>query len=276
MGGRATRSDPAASAAEVLYGLPLGEFIAERKRVAQELRAEGQTEAATKVAAMAKPSVSAWVVNRLHRDAGDDMDALFEAGQRMRDGDMAASRDQRAVLARLNQRAGEVLRADGHGASQAMLRRITTTLQALSALGSFDPDPPGQLVADRDPPGFDFLGGAAPPVRQAKKPAREAKKPAEAKAKSRPAAEPEPPQPSAEERRRQQRIEAQRKLLERAATQAQRRADTKASELADLRAELERAEATAERLREACRSAEEELAEARAAVDEATLALEDD
>lgn len=237
MGGRATRSDAAASAAEKLYGLPLAEFVAERKRVSQELRGAGEAEAAAKVAGLAKPSVSAWVVNRLYRDDRDDLDALFEVGERMRGGDLSASVEQRALLARLNRRAGEILRADGHGDSPAMLRRVTTTLQALSALGTFEPDEPGQLVADRDPLGFDILTGVAPPVREAKKPARstEANKPAR-----RPPSEPEP-QPSAEERRRQQRLEAQRKLLERAATQAQRRLDAKSNELADIRAEADEA-----------------------------------
>ncbi|HYU14862.1 MAG TPA: hypothetical protein VEL05_02270, partial [Candidatus Acidoferrum sp.] len=160
MSGRSSRSDrtdpadPAAGAAELLYAAPLATFTAERKRLADELRAAGAGEAAEHVAKLGKPSVSAWVVNRLYRDARPDVDALLHAGRRMRAGDVAATRDQRAVLARLHQRAALALRAGGHAASPAMLRRVTTTLQALSAIGSFDPDPPGQLVEDRDPPGF--------------------------------------------------------------------------------------------------------------------------
>ncbi|HTM19701.1 MAG TPA: hypothetical protein VL172_04310, partial [Kofleriaceae bacterium] len=51
---------------------------------------------------------------------------------------------------------------------------------ALSAIGSFDPDPPGALAADRDPPGFEVLTGKvtsslpAPRRREAEKKAASA------------------------------------------------------------------------------------------------------
>jgi hypothetical protein len=264
MGGRTSnRADPAAEAAEALYSGPLDQFVAERKRLAAELKASGAADAAESVAALAKPSVSAWVVNRLYRDDRDEIDELLEIGRRMRAGEVAATREQRAVLARLHQRAGEILRDGGHAASPAMLRRVATTLQALSASGSFDPDPPGQLSADRDPPGFDLLAGVPmEPAERDEAPPR--KKPAKAKA--------EPPLDPAE-RQRKQRAEAQRKLLEHSAVQAGRRADARQSEVDDLREELERAEATAERLRTALRGAQEKLDEARAAADEAARAL---
>jgi chromosome segregation ATPase len=46
------------------------------------------------------------------------------------------------------------------------LRRIVTDLSALAAVGSFDPDPPGALAGDREPPGFDAIGMAAPETTQ--------------------------------------------------------------------------------------------------------------
>lgn len=269
MGGRTSnRADPAAEAAEALYSGPLDQFVAERKRLAAELKASGAADASEMVAALAKPTVSAWVVNRLYRDDRDEIDELLEIGRRMRGGEVAATREQRALLARLHQRAGEILKGGGHAASPAMLRRVGTTLQALSAIGSFDPDPPGQLAADRDPPGFDLLAGVTlEPAERDEAPPR--KKPAPAKAKAKEKAEP-PVDPA--ERQRKQRAEAQRKLLERSAIQASRRADARQSEVDDLREELERAEATAERLRTALRGAQEKLDEARAAADEAARA----
>jgi hypothetical protein len=273
MGGRRTsdQSDPAAEAGEALYGMPLAAFTAERKRLAAELGREGAAEAARGVAAMGKPSVSAWVVNQLYREARDEVEALLAAGRRMRAGEVEAGRDQRAALARLNQLSADLLRRDGHAASPAMLRRVTTTLQALSAIGSFDPDLPGQLVQDRDPPGFDLLAGVTLPPREAEKPARKADKAARREREPTPARE----EPSPAEKRRQERAAAQRKLLEHSASQAAKRADARAHEVAGLREEVERAEATAERLREALRRAEAELAEARAAADAAIRAMDE-
>ena len=262
--------DPAVSeAAEALYGGPLASFVAERKRLASEVRKRGDSESAAAIAALGKPSVSAWVVNRLQRDEPDELAALFAAGQRMRGGDVSASRDQRAVLARLHQRAIEILEAGGHAASPAMLRRVTTTLQALSAIGSFDPDLPGQLVEDRDPPGFDLLAGVPMTPRE-----RDEEPAPRARSAGRAAPPPAPAPPiDPEERRRRQRAAAQVKLLEQKATQAARRVEARADTAAEIRADLERAEATAERLRGALAEADEALAEAQAAADEIARAL---
>jgi len=277
MGGRRSSENtgPAAEAGEALYGMPLAAFTAERKRLATELARQGAADASRAVAAMGKPSVSAWVVNQLHRGARDDVEALLAAGRRMRAGEVEAGRDQRAALSRLHQLAADILRRDGHAASPAMLRRVTTTLQALSAIGSFEPDLPGQLVQDRDPPGFDLLAGVTVPPRapEAEKPARRADKARPARAAPSPAVPAEEPSPA--ERQRQQRAAAQRKLLERSASQAAKRADTRAHEVAGLRDEVARAEATAERLRDALRRAEAELDEARAAADAAIRALDE-
>jgi hypothetical protein len=271
MAGRRTQTDPAAGAAELLYGSSLASFTAERRRLSEELGREGEAEAAKHVARLAKPSVSAWAVNRLHRDAREDLDALFAAGSRMRSGDLAATREQRAVLARLHRRAEEILTQGGHAASPAMLRRVTTTLQALSAAGTFDPDPPGQLVQDRDPPGFDLLAGVPAP-RPATKATTKAKATKAAKKDER-AAAPVSARVDPEERRREQAARAQRKLMERTAEQARRKVAAREKEADEIRAELERAEAKAERLRSTLGRAEKALEEARAAADAAARAL---
>jgi hypothetical protein len=278
------RSDATSGAAEKLYALPLASFTAERKRLADQLKASGDAEAARAVAKLGKPSVSAWVVNQLHREAREDLDALIEAGQRMRGGEMAAGRDQRAALARLHQLSSELLVRDGHAASPSMLRRVTMTLQALSAIGSFEPDPPGQLVEDRDPPGFDLLAGVTlerdddeprtskPSTSKSQKPGKPARKadgePARARGKA------DEQVIDLEARRREQREAAQRKMLEHTAAQAAKRAEARATEVAELRDDLERAEATAGRLRTALAAAQARLDEARAAADAAIKALD--
>ena len=158
MGPPVRREDPTDPAAEELYGAPLSQFTAVRKRLADALRAEGDRSLAARVAALARPALPAWVVNQLWRRSRPEMESLLAAGQRMRSGEAGAWQEQRAALARLAAAAAEVLRGDKHAASPATLRRVTSTLQALSAQGSFAPDPAGRLVADRDPPGFEVLG----------------------------------------------------------------------------------------------------------------------
>ncbi|HEY8142395.1 MAG TPA: hypothetical protein VIG06_06980 [Kofleriaceae bacterium] len=158
MGPPVRREDPVDPAAEELYGAPLSQFTAVRKRLADALRAEGDRSLAARVAALARPALPAWVVNQLWRRSLREMESLFAAGQRMRSGEAGAWQEQRAALARLGEAAVEVLRSDKHAPSPATLRRVTSTLQSLSAQGSFAPDPAGRLVADRDPPGFEVLG----------------------------------------------------------------------------------------------------------------------
>ena len=143
-----------------LFGASFTRFVEERKRLVAALKAEGQKLPAQRLAAINRPPISAWAVNQLWRHAREEMDALFEAARRVRGGDLEATGMYREVLADLKVRAAEVLKEDGNGVSEAVLRRISQTLQALAAAGGFEPDPPGQLKGDRDPPGFESLAGA--------------------------------------------------------------------------------------------------------------------
>jgi hypothetical protein len=211
-------------AAEALYGAPLKQFVEERKRLAADLKAAGDRAAAAAVAKLPRPGMSAWVVNQLWREARAEMDALFAAGAKLRGGDFGAGAAQRAALQALRKQAAEVLKRDGHAASEGTLLRVQTTLQALSAIGGFAPDAPGRLVEDRDPPGFEVLGG----VTEVKK-----------------AAEPErPPGPAAatDQKEREKRREEERR---RKAVQV----------------DLERAMKVLERAKHAVRVAEGEVAE---------------
>jgi hypothetical protein len=70
--------------ADELYGLPLEEFVAERGALAKRLRADGDREGATRVAALRKPSVAAWTVNQLVRSRRADVAAFTEAAEALR------------------------------------------------------------------------------------------------------------------------------------------------------------------------------------------------
>ncbi|HMJ51175.1 MAG TPA: hypothetical protein VK540_03845 [Polyangiaceae bacterium] len=145
-----------------LYRAPLDKFVAERKRLSSELKTGGDKAGATRLAGLGRPPISAWTVNQLWWDAREAFDELFAAGERLRAGDLAGRSAHREAMAKLRARAEKVLGAAGHATTEAMLRRILTDLSALAAVGSFDPDPPGALAGDREPPGFDAIGMAAP------------------------------------------------------------------------------------------------------------------
>jgi hypothetical protein len=66
---------------DVLYGLPLEDFVARRDALAKKLRAGDDREGAAEVKRLAKPTRAAWAVNRLARERPDEIQALVEAGE---------------------------------------------------------------------------------------------------------------------------------------------------------------------------------------------------
>lgn len=144
-------------ALQALSRAPLAHFIAERTRLAGELRAAGDEDGAKRLAQRRRPTASAWTVNQLHVHARGAFDALLAAAARMQKGDLAATTAYREALGELRQRAAVVLRDAAHDASSLTMRRVMGTLAAVAAAGGFDPDPPGALATDREPPGFDAV-----------------------------------------------------------------------------------------------------------------------
>jgi hypothetical protein len=145
-------------AVEALYRSPLSDFVAERKRLAAELKAAGDKDAAARISKLVRPPVSAWVVNQLWWREQSAFEALLAAAARVKGGDREASQAHRQALNQLREVATQLLRDSGNAASESTLRRVTTTLSAVAANGGFEPDAPGTLSADRDPPGFETLG----------------------------------------------------------------------------------------------------------------------
>jgi hypothetical protein len=146
-----------ADAVSALYQVPLSQFVAERKRLADELRAAGDKKGGAKLRQLPRPSVSAWVTNQLYWHARDVFGSMLATAARLRDGDMTANTEHREAIAQLRQRATVMLTDAGHAASSAVLHKVATNLAAISALGSFFPDGPGEMVIDRDPPGFEAM-----------------------------------------------------------------------------------------------------------------------
>ncbi|HEY1533429.1 MAG TPA: hypothetical protein VGF76_05410 [Polyangiaceae bacterium] len=144
-----------------LYRAPHESFVSERTRLAAELKAGGDKAGAARLTKLARPTISAWVVNQLWWHARKAFDALFESAQELRTGKLTARARHREALAQLGKQAQKLLSESGHAATEATLRRVTMTLSGLAAAGSFDPEAEGALSKDRDPPGFDAFGGEA-------------------------------------------------------------------------------------------------------------------
>jgi hypothetical protein len=167
---------PTGDPGDELYALPLQSFTAARNAAAAELRREGRGEEADRIKALPRPSVSAWVVNHLYWHERPLFDALIAAGERFRTAqqaqfagttaDMVGALDaRRDAVSALTKVAARLLHEAGNSPTPDMMRRVTTTLEALAAYGR-GPDAPrhGRLMADVPPPGFEALAALVPRV----------------------------------------------------------------------------------------------------------------
>ncbi|WP_265521602.1 hypothetical protein [Oerskovia flava] len=124
-----------------LFALPLEEFVAARDAVAARFAADGDADAAKSVKALKKPTVAAWVANRVARTWAAEVADLAALGDRLR----AATRDRdRSRLRSLDQerrdrvgalvdeiaRTGEI---DGRQVTADSLRKLAETLGAAVA-----------------------------------------------------------------------------------------------------------------------------------------------
>src|SRR5262249_36517481 len=110
---------------DALFKLPLAEFIGARNELVARLKRVGRSDDASLVKAMAKPSVSAWVVNQLYWFHREEFDELLAAGGRVRQAqasrtsahaaDMRESLEaRRDALRRLTESATAMLGDAGH------------------------------------------------------------------------------------------------------------------------------------------------------------------
>jgi hypothetical protein len=232
---------------EALFRLPLNEFTAARNTLADRAKNAGSAEFAAHVRALTRPPLSAWVVNQLYWRHRTAFDRLIAAGARLRraqasqlrgkGGDMREPLDaRRHAIADLTRLAAAVARESGHAAGPDLLRRVTTTLDALATYAGDASGPrAGQLTADVDPPGFEALAMLVPAGRIG--PGRHAPThvlPFKKAARSKKSATPKDPE---EEKRRQ---EADRRAERAAAAAAVRAAER---DLAAARKSAARAEA---------------------------------
>lgn len=137
-----------------LYRAPHSEFTATRKRLCALLSEEGDVTGAARLAKLSRPPLSAWVVNQLWWRARPTFEALIRTAGKLRDGDSKAGGGYRDAMTKLRGHATTVLGEAGHQGGETTLRRITTTLAAIAAVG-WTPEEPGMLSSDREPPGVE-------------------------------------------------------------------------------------------------------------------------
>jgi hypothetical protein len=254
-----TDGDLLSEAVAELYSSDPDEFVERRGALVARAREAGQAPAAKRIAALRKPTRSAWVVNRLVRSDPGVTAELAELGDELRTAqgslDGAAIRElsqrRRELIDSLVRRAFTVA---GVAAPPAGVRdEVTATLGAALA----DPEFAGTLAAGAlvravQAEGFGTVGQPALTLVQggrgnARAPRAKTARPAH------------PPAPSAEE------LRAERERRHRAAVAEAEQVASEASHAADDATAAEHElEATVQRLEEELADAREDLARARA------------
>ncbi|GAA5105441.1 hypothetical protein [Haloechinothrix salitolerans] len=143
--------------ADELYSGPREEFIRTRNTRAAEAK---DRSLATRIKALRKPTLAAWLVNRLARERPDDLAELTALGQELRTAheELAGRRlrelsvRRRETVDALTLAAREIGRESGLGVSDTVTDQVHATLQAALAGGeAADLVMAGRLAAPLDP-----------------------------------------------------------------------------------------------------------------------------
>lgn len=281
-------------AAAELYGVDLDDFMAARTRLVAQARTAKDRPLATAVAALKKPTRSAWLLNLLSRRSPDDLTRLEELAGRLATahhaGDLAALRalgtERTKLVGRLSTAAVDAGTERGYQATEAVKGEVSSTLSAAVA----DPDTRTELLAGRLAKAHAYSGFGLPTI--------PAVTPGEAPSELKVMAEPAdstPKQVSPEDAERQaaqvarqraeqlvreasdqvRRARAGYEEATRLESEARERLDRASQEVADLRAELRAAEDAEVAARRTATEAADGVHEARGAVQQAERALAD-
>jgi hypothetical protein len=125
-------------AADALYAAPAADFIATRNELAKQLKADGDQLGSTRLKAMRKPTVAAWVANLVARKLPDEIDDLLALGDEFReatadlDGDRLRDLTPRRhqMLDKLSREAGRLAGEEGQKVSADVGQKLRETLDA--------------------------------------------------------------------------------------------------------------------------------------------------
>ncbi|MGE5290759.1 MAG: hypothetical protein ACM3ML_26920 [Micromonosporaceae bacterium] len=130
-----------ARVADELYGLAPADFRAARDERANQARAAGDRELSDAIKKLRRPTMSAWMVNRLVHEAADEIGRLLELGASLReaqqslDGDRLRelSAERRQVVRGLTQEAKRLAAETRQPVSDQAEREVEATLEAALA-----------------------------------------------------------------------------------------------------------------------------------------------
>ncbi|WP_159794614.1 coiled-coil domain-containing protein [Puerhibacterium puerhi] len=275
---------------DALYAGPLEDFVAARDAAAKQVAASGDRVGAARVKRLAKPTVAAWVINRVARDRPDDVAALTAIGDELRAATQDRDRGRIKALDRLRRERTDALvhavraagAVDGRPVSDAVLDRLAETLTA----AVMDEDAGAVVRAGRlgralQHVGFGIVDEGGEPADVVSLRAGVPEPAASTPGAAEPAEEDEraaAERAVAEAEAQVDRLEARRDDAERRLREAQEAAGERARELAGLEEEIERLLARRDAARaaqDAARSAQEDARQALAAVEDELDAAED-
>ncbi|RCG32048.1 hypothetical protein DQ384_05820 [Sphaerisporangium album] len=147
--------------ADELYAGAPEDFVETRKRLAAEAKKGGDAALAKRIAALRRPTVSAWAANQLARSAPDEVDRLLDLGDELRaawtSGGRIGDLDRRRgeLVSGLLRRAQALADEAGRPLREPAVREVEDTLHA----ATMDPDVAeevrtGRLAQPRSYAGF--------------------------------------------------------------------------------------------------------------------------
>jgi hypothetical protein len=159
------------SVTDELYALPPGEFTATRNERAKRARADGDRELAEQIKALDKPTTSAWLVNQLARQLGDQLEPLIDLGRELREATANISGEELRSLTRqrhqlvhaLVQEARSLGVQHGTRVTDAVAGEVQRTLDASLA----DPDVAEAVLSGRLAHATEYAGFGEPMTGQA-------------------------------------------------------------------------------------------------------------
>lgn len=162
-----------------IYRLPPGQFISARNQLEKRLKAAGQATEAKHVKSLAKPKLTAWLVNWVALSQGEALEQLRSAGQSVAaaqgSGDaaalLAASDGRKQAVKRCLELCREACDSHGEKLGAAAERELVTCLETIATqlADAAAPERPGRMTQPLGAAGFDAFGvagfalsGAAP------------------------------------------------------------------------------------------------------------------
>ncbi len=153
-----------------IYLLPPGQFVSARNQLEKRLKAAGQATEAKSVKALARPKLTAWLVNWIALTQSAALEALRSAGRSVGEaqggGDgaalLAASEQRKRAIKRCVELAREACEDHGEKLGAAAERELFTSLESLAvqAVDPTAPDRPGRMTQPLGAAGFDAFGVA--------------------------------------------------------------------------------------------------------------------